>query len=49
MLYGLECWAINKKLERRMNIADMKMLRWICEVIREDRIKHLYIRGSITV
>jgi len=28
MLYGWECWTVDKKIEQRMNIAEMRMLRW---------------------
>ena len=29
MTYGTETWAIRKSHERRMDIAEMKMLRWV--------------------
>jgi len=47
MLYGVECWAVDKKIERRMSIAEMRMLR--CGVTREDRIRNEYIRGTVGV
>ncbi|KAE8674391.1 Potassium channel KAT3 [Hibiscus syriacus] len=34
MLYGSECWAIKKDHIRRMEAAEMRMLRWACG--RED-------------
>lgn len=32
---------------RKMNVAKMKMLRWMSETTRENRIKDEYVRGSI--
>ena len=49
MLYGSECWAVDKKTEQRMSVAEMRMLRWMSGVTREDRIRNEYIRGSIGV
>lgn len=38
MMYGLECWAINEKEESKMNVAEMRTLRWMCGVTRVYRI-----------
>jgi len=35
MLYGSECWVINSKIEFKMSVAEMRMLRWICGVTIE--------------
>lgn len=32
-----------------MSMAEMKMLKWISEVSREDKIRNEYIRRSIEV
>ena len=48
VLYGLECWAV-KKTERRLRIAEMRMLRWMCGVTRMDKVRNEYIRGSLKV
>lgn len=42
MLYGM-----NKKIEQRMSVAAMRMLRWMSEVTRENNIRNEYIWGSI--
>jgi hypothetical protein len=47
--YGLECWAIDRKIEHSMSFAELKMLRWIGRVTRKDEIKNEYVRGSIDV
>jgi len=36
-------------MERKISVAEMRILRWMNEVTREDRIKNEYIRGSIEV
>jgi len=29
MLYGSECWVLDRKIKRTMSVAEMKMLRWM--------------------
>jgi nonsense-mediated mRNA decay protein 3 len=47
MLYGSKCWTINRRIEQ--SVAEIRMLRWMSGVSREDRIKNEYVRGSIGV
>ena len=49
MMYSCETWATKKKHERKMNVAEMKMLRWMCGVTRKDRIRNEKIRGTVKV
>ncbi|XP_050444261.1 uncharacterized protein LOC126847894 [Adelges cooleyi] len=49
MLYGSECWAVDKKAEQRMSVAETRMLRWMSAVTGEDRIRKESIRGSLGV
>ena len=48
MLYG-EGAASMKMTEEKMNIVEMKILRWMSGVTREGRIRNEYIRGSTKV
>ena len=49
MLYGAETWPIKKEQERRMEVAEMRMLRWMCGVTRKDKIRNELIRGTVKV
>ncbi|GJU45006.1 hypothetical protein Tco_1202272 [Tanacetum coccineum] len=46
MLYGSECWPLTKAQASRMEVAEMRMLRWTCVVnivnkMREGRLRWL--------
>jgi len=47
LLYALKCWAVNKRTEKDMNVAEMRMLRQLSGVTRKDRIRNELVRGSI--
>ena len=49
LLYSCETWPMKKAQERRMEVAEMRMLRWMCGVTKRDRIKNDYIRGTVKV
>ena len=49
LLYGSETWAMKKAQERKIEVAEMRMLRWMCGVTRSDRIRNEHIRGTVKV
>ena len=49
MIYGTETASLKKTEEKKMDVAEMRMLRWMSGVTREDRIRNEYIRGSLKV
>ena len=49
MVYGAETWATKKTQEEKLNVVEMKMLRWACGVTRMDRVRNERIRGTIKV
>ncbi|XP_013775770.1 uncharacterized protein LOC106460599 [Limulus polyphemus] len=49
MMYGAEAWPIKKAQEKKLEIAEMKMLRWMCGVTRLDRTRNERIRGTTKV
>ncbi|MCJ8744561.1 hypothetical protein PDJAM_G00120230 [Pangasius djambal] len=49
MLYGLETVALRKRQESELEVAELKMLRFSLGVMRLDRIRNEYIRGTAHV
>ncbi|XP_037775544.1 uncharacterized protein LOC119572508 [Penaeus monodon] len=49
MTYGLEIAPLRKVEERKLDVAEMKMLRWMVGVTKMDCIRNNYIRGSLKV
>jgi len=45
MLYGAESWAANKQLHK-MSVAELRMLRWMSDKTRKNKIRNEFIRGS---
>ena len=48
MLYGAETWAVKKAQEKKLDVAEMSMLRWMSEVNRLDRIRGTTKVGDIS-
>ena len=49
MLYGAETWATTKRQESRIEVNEMRMLRWMCGVTKKDKIRNEHIRGTTKV
>ena len=49
MVYGADTWAVKKAHEKKVEVAEMKTLRWMCGVTRLDKIRNEKIRGSTKV
>ena len=50
MMYGAETWAVKKAHEKKLDVAEMRMLRWMSGVIKMDRIRNeRIIRGTTKV
>ena len=49
LLYGAECSPIKRSHVKRMRVAEMRMIRWICGHTRLDKIRNEAIRGKIGV
>ena len=46
MMYSSETWAVKKAQEKKLDVAEMKMLRWMSEVTKLDKIRNERIRGT---
>ena len=44
-MYGAETWLVRKAQERKPDVAEMNMLRWMCGVAETDKFRNNAIRG----
>jgi len=49
LLYGTECWASKKEHIKKMEVTEMRMLRWMCGNTLRDRIRNEVIRKKVGV
>ena len=49
LLYGAQIWATTRGQEARLEVNEMRMLRWMCGVTRRDKIRNEPIRGTTRV
>ena len=40
LLYGTKCWPVKKVFEQRMEVTEMRILRWMCSNIMMDMIRN---------
>jgi len=48
-MYGTRCWSKDKKIKLMVRIVDMRMLKWIIKVTRENIIEKDYFRDRIYI
>ncbi|WMV56312.1 hypothetical protein MTR67_049697 [Solanum verrucosum] len=49
LLYGAECWPVKNSHVQKMQVAEMRMLRWMCGHTRSDKIRNEVIREKVGV
>ena len=49
MLYGMETVAVTEKQVGKMEVAELKMVRWTLRVTRKDKIRNEYVRGTAKI
>ncbi|XP_059281211.1 uncharacterized protein LOC132034891 [Lycium ferocissimum] len=49
LLCGVECWPVKNSYVQRMKMAEMRMLRWMCGLIRRDRVRNEVTREKMGV
>ena len=46
MMYGAKTWAVKKAQEKKLDVAEMRMLKWISRVTKLERIRNEIITGT---
>ena len=49
MMYGAATWAVKKAQEKKLDVAEMVMLRWMSGVTKLDIIRNERIKGTTKV
>ena len=49
LIYVAETWALKKAHENKLEVEEMRMLRWMCGVTKLDKIRNERIRGTTKV
>ena len=49
LLYRAECWPIKKSQVQRLMVAEMRMIRLMCDYTRLDRVRNVVIRERVGV
>ena len=49
LVYGAETRALEKAQGNKLEVAEMRMLRWMCGVTKQDKIRKKRIRGTTKV
>jgi len=49
LTYGAQCWPIKKVQVQRMMVAKVRMIRWMCNYTRMDKIRNEVIREKVRV
>ena len=49
LMHGAETWALKKAQEKKLEVAEMRMLRWMCGVTKLGKIRNERIRGTTKV
>ena len=49
MLYGIETVAVTERQVEKMEVAELKMVRWALGVTRKNNIRNEYVRGTAKI
>jgi hypothetical protein len=49
MIYDVECWVTKGQHIQKISVAEIRMLRWICDHTRRDQIRNIYIQDKLGV
>ena len=48
-MYGAETWVVTKTQEKKLDVAEMRVFRWMSRVTKLDRIRNEIIIGTTNV
>ena len=48
-MYGAETWAMKKAQEKKLDVTEMRMLRWMSGFTKLDRIRNERVRVTTKV
>ena len=49
MLYGMETVAVTERQMEKMEVAELKMVRWALGVTKKHKIRNEYVRGTAKI
>ncbi|XP_068240065.1 uncharacterized protein [Palaemon carinicauda] len=49
MTYGEETWPMKMIFEKKINVAEMRMLRWMARITRLAKVRNYLVRGTTKV
>ena len=49
MIYGADTWVVTKTQEKKLDVAEMRVFRWMSRVTKLDRIRNERIIGTTKV
>jgi len=49
MLHGSETWPVGKENEMALQRAEMRMVRWMCNVKAKDRVPSMELRERLEI
>ena len=49
ILYEMETMAVTERQVGKMEVTELKMVRWALRVTRKDKIRNEYVRGTAKI
>ena len=49
ILYGMETVTVTERQVGKMEVAELKMVRWALGVTRKDKVRNDYVRGTAKI
>ena len=49
LVHGTDAWALNNAQGNKWEVAEMRMLRWVCGEMKLDKTRNEKIRGTTKV